>query len=136
MSLQVGDLVTRISYGEDVLFRVTAVDDKDNIELKGEELRLVADAPLADLKKVDDDERSEFEEEEKKKEEQCYRLFRQDNRLMREKNEYELSSAYATPNPQYFEMRVVFCIWMATLRICKNARRCTTVSAFRYTVRI
>ncbi|MBM7635140.1 sporulation peptidase YabG [Geomicrobium sediminis] len=105
MSLQVGDLVTRISYGEDVLFRVTSVDDEANIELKGEELRLVADAPLSDLKKVDDDERTEFEQEQKKKEEQCYRLFRQDYRLMREKNEYELSSAYTTPNPQYFEMR-------------------------------
>ncbi|MBB6451518.1 spore coat assembly protein [Geomicrobium halophilum] len=105
MSLEIGDLVTRFSYNEDILFRITAIQKDGNYELKGEDLRLVADAPYEDLNKIDDDERAKREKEERKKEEQTYHLFRQGCRLLREKNEYEMSSSYSTSTPLYFEMR-------------------------------
>ncbi|QQK74261.1 sporulation peptidase YabG [Salicibibacter cibarius] len=105
MSLEIGDLVTRYSYNEDVLFRITRIHDDGMYELKGEDLRLVADAPYEDLHKIDDDERAKREKEQQKKEEQCYHLFRQDFRLLREKNDYEMSSNYSTSSPLYFEMR-------------------------------
>ncbi|MBP2652415.1 MAG: sporulation peptidase YabG [Firmicutes bacterium] len=52
----VGDLVTRKSHGGDILFKVTAISVDESgqplITLKGMHLRLLADAPLADIEKV------------------------------------------------------------------------------------
>ncbi|WP_366923393.1 sporulation peptidase YabG [Metallumcola ferriviriculae] len=54
-----GDIVGRISYGNDVLFKVIDVR-KDNgkhlAEIKGLDLRLLADAPVEDLQVKNDDE--------------------------------------------------------------------------------
>ncbi len=53
MALKVGDIVTRQSYGEDMLFRITDIKEKEKIAiLKGLDFRLIADAPLKDLKKA------------------------------------------------------------------------------------
>ncbi|SDJ17371.1 sporulation peptidase YabG [Natribacillus halophilus] len=105
MSLKIGDLVTRYSYDEDILFRITAIQKDGTYELKGEDLRLVADAPSEDLNKIDDDERLKREKEQQKKEAQCYHLFRQDHRLSREQSDYEMTSNYSTSTPHYFELR-------------------------------
>lgn len=52
MAITVGDIVVRISYGRDVFFKVVSVDTKASIaHLKGLDIRLCADAPLADLEK-------------------------------------------------------------------------------------
>ncbi|WP_027964441.1 sporulation peptidase YabG [Halalkalibacillus halophilus] len=72
-----GDLVTRQSYNHDLLFRVQKVTG-ERATLYGENFRLQADAPLDDLKKVDNNERNQLEEEIKKKEAATYRLFHQD----------------------------------------------------------
>ena len=59
LEIKKGDYVTRISYDHDTLFKV--INIKDNIYyLKGTEVRLYADSPLLDLKKVD---KEEIEEE-------------------------------------------------------------------------
>jgi len=51
MDIKKGDYVTRISYNHDTLFKV--INIKDNIcYLKGAEVRLYADSPMADLKKA------------------------------------------------------------------------------------
>lgn len=56
MPFKVGDLVTRKSYGGDVLFRITAIDWAENVaQLVGVDMRLLADAPLDDLVHVDED---------------------------------------------------------------------------------
>ena len=47
-----GTLVTRISHGHDVIFRVVEIN-KDKAILRGEVLRLVADSPLNDLKEYE-----------------------------------------------------------------------------------
>lgn len=53
MNLKVGDLVTRNSYNNDILFKV--IDINDNIILlKGVDLRLYADSVIEDLRKEDD----------------------------------------------------------------------------------
>ena len=46
--MKIGDLVTRISYHNDVVFIITDIVD-DIAYLKGNDIRLVADAPLSDL---------------------------------------------------------------------------------------
>ncbi len=62
MELKRGDLVTRISYEHDTIFKITNI--KNNIYyLKGVEVRLFADAPLEDLIKYIPEEKIEIPEE-------------------------------------------------------------------------
>lgn len=60
MDLKIGDLVTRNSYGNDVVFSIIGIEDNKYI-LKGTNIRLIADSPLSDLKKY----QNESEEEER-----------------------------------------------------------------------
>lgn len=53
MNLKVGDLVTRNSYNNDILFKVIDIND-DIILLKGVDLRLYADSVIEDLRKEED----------------------------------------------------------------------------------
>ena len=50
-----GDFVTRISYGGDVMFRIERIEHLKAI-LRGVDYRLLADAPLTDLTKINKDE--------------------------------------------------------------------------------
>lgn len=61
MSFQIGDLVTRISYNHDVIFKIVAVE-ADLIKLKGINERLYADSDVTDLKLCTKD-KSEIEAE-------------------------------------------------------------------------
>ncbi len=48
--IQPGDLVIRLSYGGDLIFQVIWIDEnKQTAFLRGRDIRLMADAPLADL---------------------------------------------------------------------------------------
>jgi spore coat assemly protein len=102
LNLKVGDFVTRKSYGNDLLFRILKIDET-RVEIVGEEIRLIADAPLSDLTFVSDVERNTHIVDEKKRSENCYRLFRQDSRLLRNRNQYEMTGGY-TNNSSYFEL--------------------------------
>lgn len=56
--ISVGDLVTRKSHGRDIVFKVTDIisaNEGNQLQLKGLHLRLMADAPLEDLEKVDNE---------------------------------------------------------------------------------
>ncbi|MBU8908421.1 sporulation peptidase YabG [Desertibacillus haloalkaliphilus] len=103
MKLNIGDIVARKSYNYDLLFRIVNINEGE-AELYGEDVRLIADAPIGDLKLIDDQERKKRRKQEKEKEENCYRLFNQEYRLLQQRNEYEVSSGYASGRP-YFEMR-------------------------------
>ena len=48
MNLKVGDIVTRKSYNHDIVFKIIGFD-KDNVLLKGVDLRLFADSNVEDL---------------------------------------------------------------------------------------
>lgn len=56
MAIQIGDLVTRKSHNDDILFKVTGMSvgetGERQYELKGLHMRLLADAPESDLIKV------------------------------------------------------------------------------------
>ncbi|WP_018924720.1 sporulation peptidase YabG [Salsuginibacillus kocurii] len=98
-----GDLVSRKSYGSDIVFRITDIQN-DVAQLIGEDVRLGADAPLSDLVQVDDDDLNERQKVEKERADKCYRLFRQDAKTLREQNEYEMSAGYESEEG-YFEKR-------------------------------
>ena len=56
---QVGDLVTRKSYDNDIVFKILSIQDSNYI-LKGISIRLFADSPKDDLKKYNADELDDF----------------------------------------------------------------------------
>lgn len=99
-----GMIVARKSYQCDILFQVSKVDQELKIaELIGEEVRLFADAPLADLVVMSESEKNKLRNQLKEKTERSYRLFRQDYELLKQKREYVTSSGYKQTN-QYFEL--------------------------------
>ena len=60
MDVQINDIVGRISYGSDILFRVIDIREQNGRKqaiLYGEEFRLIADAPFEDLVQVREEER-------------------------------------------------------------------------------
>ncbi|MBU9721986.1 MULTISPECIES: sporulation peptidase YabG [Bacillaceae] len=100
--IKVGQIVGRSSYNCDILFRVKNIDG-NNAELCGEDMRLVADAPVDDLIIIKEQDRKRMEKIQRQKEESCYHLFRQDRKLIRERNEYQVTSGYTKKN-SYFEV--------------------------------
>lgn len=53
MGFKIGDLVSRISYNHDIVFKITSISG-DNVYLKGVNLRLYADANIDDIVSVKD----------------------------------------------------------------------------------
>ena len=54
MGFNVGDLVTRNSYGNDVVFKIVEISDGE-VVLKGMNIRLIADAEVSDLRVYSDE---------------------------------------------------------------------------------
>ncbi len=52
MSFHIGDLVSRNSYGNDIIFKVVSIN-QNMVELRGIDVRLCADSDISDLKKED-----------------------------------------------------------------------------------
>ncbi|MBP1970347.1 spore coat assembly protein [Virgibacillus natechei] len=102
MDFTTGELVTRKSYNNDLLFRVALVKD-DIAKLHGEYTRLEADSPFEDLTQVQSRELEKRRKKGKEQEEFSYRLFRQDYQLMREKREYESTDGYHS-DVSYFQL--------------------------------
>ncbi|MRH45000.1 sporulation peptidase YabG [Aquibacillus halophilus] len=102
MDFTTGELVTRKSYNNDILFRVINIDN-NIVLLHGEDIRLEADAKVDDLVKVEDRELEKRKKKIKEKEDYSFRLFRQDYQLMKEKREYETTSGYNQP-ANYFQI--------------------------------
>lgn len=78
MLFRIGDLVTRNSYHNDTIFRIIAIDG-DIVSLKGVNIRLYADSPFEDLKKID----TEVDTKDDKR-----MLERMDSFLKLDRNEY------------------------------------------------
>ena len=95
--IQINDIVGRVSYGSDILFRVIDFREKNGIKqalLYGEEYRLIADSPFDDLVRIHKEERNSRHQEAKELQEQSDRLFTQDLELQQQKNGYESSNGY------------------------------------------
>jgi spore coat assembly protein len=103
MKLKKGDIVARPSYQCDLLFRVVELYS-DYVELAGEDMRLLADAPLDDVVLVSEKDRSVHQQKAKELEENSYKLFRQDAKLMKQRGDYEVTSGYKS-DLNYFELR-------------------------------
>lgn len=93
MTFIVGEKVTRRSYGNDVLFTITKVVGEVAI-LHGEEIRLVADAPVTDLERIEERALSKRRKKDKERAESSFKLFRQDYHLMRQKRLYEQTGGF------------------------------------------
>lgn len=53
---KIGDIVARKSYDYDILFKITKINSNGIIELAGLSVRIIADAPDFDLKKISKEE--------------------------------------------------------------------------------
>lgn len=101
-----GDIVTRISYNHDLVFRVIQIEtdsEESKVVLYGEDLRLIADAPIEDLVALDEREHENRKKKEREKEKRSYQLFRQDYHLLRQRSEYQASNGYSH-NHTYFSL--------------------------------
>lgn len=85
MDISVGDLITRKSYEHDTVFRVIDVNEL-GVLLAGEDVRLIADAPLQDVVKVDETVRETLMEQADEQKAYAFRLFKQDYQLMKLKH--------------------------------------------------
>lgn len=97
-----GELVTRKSYKNDLLFKVSSITEEIAI-LHGVDIRLEADAQLDDLLPVNDRDLEKRRKKGKEQEEFSYRLFRQDYRLMKEKQHYYATERYEYPD-SFFQL--------------------------------
>jgi spore coat assemly protein len=99
MSIKIGDIVARISYQCDLIFRVTEIKENKLGEkiaiLYGEEVRLIADALYEDLVLIDEREQKKRTQKELERLEHSFRLFRQESTLIRQKNEYNATGGYS-----------------------------------------
>ncbi|EAR63296.1 hypothetical protein B14911_02249 [Bacillus sp. NRRL B-14911] len=100
------DIVGRVSYNCDIMFRVIDIREEEGRKLAvlyGEDIRLIADAPYEDLIVINQSERMKMSRQYQSLEEQSYNLFRQDVSLLKQKQEYEATGAYSKPF-NYFQI--------------------------------
>ncbi|MFJ7748066.1 sporulation peptidase YabG [Peribacillus sp. NPDC097295] len=106
MNVQINDIVGRLSYKCDVLFRVIDIRDNNGRReavLYGEDIRLIADAPFQDLMIINDNERSVRQRSNEVLQEQSYRLLTQDLELQQQKSGYQSSNGYRYSG-EYFQI--------------------------------
>ncbi|CAH0305274.1 Sporulation-specific protease YabG [Peribacillus sp. Bi96] len=106
MNIQINDIVGRVSYKCDLVFRVIDIRDVDGRReaiLYGEDFRLIADAPFQDLMIINDNERSDRQRSNEVLQEQSYRLLTQDLELQQQKNGYQSSNGYRYSG-EYFQI--------------------------------
>ncbi|OCA91613.1 sporulation peptidase YabG [Pseudobacillus wudalianchiensis] len=101
MVIRINSIVSRPSYGNDILFRVMEIKETEEGKiaiLSGEDYRLIADAPFSDLLEVDPDEQQRMTRDTRMREEQSLHLFRQELELIKEKQEYRATKCYRNEN--------------------------------------
>ncbi|WP_285769309.1 sporulation peptidase YabG [Peribacillus sp. SI8-4] len=106
MNIQINDIVGRVSYKCDVLFRVIDIREisgRREAVLYGEDIRLIADAPFQDLMIINDHERNDRQRSNEVLQEQSYRLLTQDLELQQQKNGYQSSNGYRYSG-EYFQI--------------------------------
>jgi len=100
--IQVNDIVGRKSYDCDVFFRVIDVLG-DTVILHGEDIRLIADAPIADLQVISQDEKQQHQQKSNQRINESNHLLAQDRERIRQKKEYEASNGYRQ-DPDFFHI--------------------------------
>lgn len=93
MSIRVGDIVTRNSYGRDILFVVLSLNKSKRIAtLQGLEWRLIADAPLHDLVKMDHDTLMRELQKNQVRDQEIIRFIKSERRTVRNKEIFQQAS--------------------------------------------
>lgn len=95
--IEMNSIVGRLSHQCDILFRVIdimEINGQKTAILYGEDYRLIADAPLEDLVKMNGVELFRKSSEIRSIEEQSYELFRQDLDLLQLEQEYKATDGY------------------------------------------
>ncbi|MBS4193434.1 sporulation peptidase YabG [Bacillus sp. FJAT-49705] len=98
MSISIMDIVGRASYQCDIMFRVIDIREQNGKKyaiLYGEDIRLIADAPVEDLIAISPSTREKLANQFHSLEEQSLELFRQDVELLKQKQEYEATDGYS-----------------------------------------
>ena len=98
MSINIMDVVGRISYNCDIMFKVIDIREQNGKQiaiLYGEDIRLIADAPITDLLPISSSTREKMEREYHTLEEQSLQLFRQEVELLKQRQEYEVTDGYS-----------------------------------------
>lgn len=91
IEFEVGDIVVRKSYREDLLFRVVEIDEENKmLYLRGIEFRLCADAPFSDVVKLDPEEVEKRQKKNSILEEEALRLIFHERDIVQEKNNWRL----------------------------------------------
>ncbi|WP_080843546.1 sporulation peptidase YabG [Cytobacillus gottheilii] len=106
MTINMMDIVGRVSYNCDIMFRVIDIKEEAGQKLAilyGEDVRLIADAPYEDLITISGPDRMRKEQEYRSLEEQSFHLFRQDVDLIKQKQEYAATDSYSK-SYNYFQM--------------------------------
>ncbi|MDU4695739.1 MAG: sporulation peptidase YabG [Paenibacillus sp.] len=99
-----GDLVVRKSYGGDVTFRIERIERSEAI-IKGTEFRLLADAPLTDLVRVDPASPGETTQRARIKATESLKRLTQDRKELAERNRMAIGrELYVQGEPAYFEV--------------------------------
>jgi spore coat assembly protein len=99
-----GDLVVRKSYECDLLFEICYIEEKNQTAmLKGLDVRLLADAPIHDLIRVEPGEATRYHQAHSGIKDESLRLIQQQRKLQREKDAYHLTGSYREGD-NYFEL--------------------------------
>lgn len=109
-SIDVGDIVGRVSHGGDILFKVTGIIDGEEPKayLRGLDVRLFADAPVSDLVKKSPQEISRMRQDFIKKNSECMRRIFE--RRVEDKSRFLLRGGMIERNfmradePEHFEL--------------------------------
>ncbi|GGJ14225.1 peptidase [Alicyclobacillus cellulosilyticus] len=135
---QVGDVVTRKSYGRDLCFVIVELDEEAQVAiLKGIDVRLMADAPFSDLERLTDDERRQFEMRYHRVADECMRLIQTRRAIEMEKRALRKEARFQS-SPDFFERpgRVLHLDGDGTyLQKCLNMYRELGIRAFGHHVR-
>ncbi|MGI6711314.1 MAG: sporulation peptidase YabG [Bacillota bacterium] len=107
-AIQPGDVVARKSYGYDLMFRVKAIHQDQNgrtiAVIKGIEIRLVADAPLEDLRQIEDLNYLQQRKGNSKDQEDKVKSILERRRLDRNKNVWRAQLFDFREEEQFFEV--------------------------------
>ena len=102
---KVGDIVARKSYNYDVIFKITRINSNGIIDLAGLTIRILADSPKFDLKKISKDELDRrLKSEEQNRRERLSRCYTNINKKFNYMNN---QTSFNNDNPNIFKRDAV-----------------------------
>lgn len=106
-NFKIGDVVARKSYDYDILFKIVGISNSGIVDLVGLTVRIVADAPEYDLKRIDDDEvKKRLVNTEKSRHARMNRCYMNMNKKIN--NYYNIRDQYSEDdNPNLFKKEVM-----------------------------